>query len=43
MVLELKYGGIDTMNPEFMLKDLSVYSKLKFYSTMLKWEYEATA
>ena len=43
MVLELKYGGIDTMNPEFMLKDLSFYSKLKFYSTLVKWEDEATA
>lgn len=30
MVLELKYGEIDTINPEFMLKDVSFYSKLEF-------------
>jgi len=31
------------MNPEFMLKDVSFYSKLKFYSTLVKWKDEATA
>ena len=30
------------MNPEFMLKDVSLYSKLKFYSTLVKWKDEAT-